>query len=347
MGAVGSLVLGSRLLLVGVFATAGVAKLLDLAGSRRSLEAFGLSKRVVPVAAVILPIAELATAIALVPRPSAQWGALAAFVLLLAFIGGIASALARGQSPDCHCFGQLHSSPAGRGTLVRNALLAVPAALVVVRGPGPALDSWISARTAAEVVAVAVAITALALGAIALKQWKKNRELTRDLAEARAELASLPPGLPVGASAPHFTLSDPRGTARTLKSLLVRGHPVALVFVSPDCESCDKLLPEVGRWQAILSDRLTTALISRGVPDVNRAVAEKHDVTDVLVQEDAEIMKAYRVGFTPTAVVVSPEGRIASPPAEGAIAIEALIRLILRAGATGATAAPLPSRQLT
>ena len=37
----------------------------------------------------------------------------AALALLLAFVGGIVVNLARGTTPDCHCFGQLHSEPAG------------------------------------------------------------------------------------------------------------------------------------------------------------------------------------------------------------------------------------------
>ena len=46
------------------------------------------------------------------------WLAFAAIVaaLLLAFVGGIAFNMARGNAPDCHCFGQLHSEPAGRSS---------------------------------------------------------------------------------------------------------------------------------------------------------------------------------------------------------------------------------------
>jgi uncharacterized membrane protein YphA (DoxX/SURF4 family) len=54
-----------QLLLAVVFATAGVGKLLDRAGSRTALAAFGVPEAVVPVASVLLPAAELATAVAL------------------------------------------------------------------------------------------------------------------------------------------------------------------------------------------------------------------------------------------------------------------------------------------
>src|SRR5947209_3254346 len=98
----------SRIVLAVVFATAGVGKLRDLAGSRRAMRDFGVPEPLADIAGVLLPLAELGAAIALVLRPSALGGAIAALVLLLAFIGGIANALAHGVAPDCHCFGQIH-----------------------------------------------------------------------------------------------------------------------------------------------------------------------------------------------------------------------------------------------
>src|SRR5205085_11239986 len=59
------------------------------------------------------------------------WGAVGALVLLLIFVAGIGYNLALGRTPDCHCFGQLHSAPAGWSTLVRNLVLALIAGLVV------------------------------------------------------------------------------------------------------------------------------------------------------------------------------------------------------------------------
>ena len=87
-----SLALVVQVLLAAVFATAGVGKLLDLPGSRRALADFGVPERAAPIAALLLPLAELATAVALVLHPSARWGAVGALVLLLAFIAGQKSA---------------------------------------------------------------------------------------------------------------------------------------------------------------------------------------------------------------------------------------------------------------
>lgn len=70
---VDSLVLGLRLLLAGVFTTAGVAKLLDLTGSRRALEDFGVPARLARPGGVLLPAAEIAIATALLFRSRLAW----------------------------------------------------------------------------------------------------------------------------------------------------------------------------------------------------------------------------------------------------------------------------------
>ncbi|MBA3327563.1 MAG: TlpA family protein disulfide reductase [Solirubrobacterales bacterium] len=324
-----TLALAVQVLLAGVFATAGIAKLLDRPGSRRALADFGLAERLARPGAVALPVAELATALALLAEPIARGGAIAALVLLLAFVAGIVRALAHGQAPDCHCFGQVHSAPAGRGTLARNAVLAVLAAFVAVHGPGRPIDDWLASRTAAEVVATGSGLAALLLAAAAWVLWRENRVLRRDLATEREVSALLPPGLPIGTRAPGFSLPGLRGETLTLDSLRGRGRPVALVFADPYCGPCQLLLPELGRWQAALADRVTIAVLSTGSLLENRAPAQEHGIADVLVQQATEVMDAYRVRNTPTALIVSPDGYVASGPAAAVFEIEELIRLTL------------------
>src|SRR5919107_3474454 len=120
----------ARLVLAAVFTIAGVAKLADLKGSRRAIIELGLPAVVASPLALLLPLAELGVGAALIPASSAWWGALGALGLLLLFVVGISINLARGKKPECHCFGQLHSAPAGWKTLARNAVLAAVAGLV-------------------------------------------------------------------------------------------------------------------------------------------------------------------------------------------------------------------------
>src|SRR5713226_2622846 len=143
----------ARLLLAVVFVVAGLAKLVDRAGSRQALIDFGVPARLVTPLAVLLPLAELAVAVALIPTASAWWGALGALALLVLFITAIGYNLAQGRTPDCHCFGQLHSAPAGWSTLVRNLVLAGIAGLVVSFGTnaaGPGLLDLLAGLTVTQ-----------------------------------------------------------------------------------------------------------------------------------------------------------------------------------------------------
>jgi len=328
-----TLVLALRVVLAGVFALAGVAKLRDREGSRRAVREFGVPDRAAAAVGLLLPLAELAIAAALVLTPSARWGAIAALVLLLAFIAGIANALRRGEAPDCHCFGQIHSAPAGRGTLLRNVVLSVLALLVIVEGPGAAIDSWVAARTAAELIAVAAGIGALILGALSLHLWRETRRLGRALGTAQRIAATAPPGVPIGSSAPGFTLDDLRGRTVTMDALRDRGRPLLLVFASPGCASCVEVLPQLGNWQRALSERLTIAVISTGDPGSHEAWEQEYGLDDVLLQKDVEVAEAYRIRGTPSAVIVTRDGTVASNPAETVFGIEPLLRMALRDGA--------------
>src|SRR6476659_3841300 len=142
-----------RLFLAGVFAVAGAAKLADLAGSRKAMRDFGVPAKLTDLFGGLLPLVELATAAALVVPLTAWWAAVAALALLLIFVAGIGYNLAQGRTPDCHCFGQLHSAPAGWSTLIRNLVLAGIAGLVVGFGrstPGPGLLYLLTSLTVTQ-----------------------------------------------------------------------------------------------------------------------------------------------------------------------------------------------------
>ena len=118
-----TLTLVAALILAGVFGIAGVAKLRDRTGTRVAVRAFGAPAPLVPIVALVLPLAELAVAGALVFPATRFAGAVGALGLLVLFTAAIAVSLARGKTPECHCFGQLHSAPTSWKTLVRNGLL--------------------------------------------------------------------------------------------------------------------------------------------------------------------------------------------------------------------------------
>jgi thiol-disulfide isomerase/thioredoxin/uncharacterized membrane protein YphA (DoxX/SURF4 family) len=328
-----SVMIGAQLLLAGVFAVAGVAKLFDLPGSRRAIEEFGVPGRAAAVAGTVLPFVELATAAALLIEPSARWGALAALVLLLTFTAGIANAMRRGRAPDCHCFGQVHSAPAGRRTLARNAVLAALAALVVAQGPAPAIDDWVAAQSAPVLIVIGVVVVAAVLGALVWRHRSRDhaRRAAVDAA-ASSSLDSEPEGLPVGTTAPGFVLPDMRGRTQSLDSLRARGRPVVLEFVDLSCAPCREFLPFVARWQKSLADRVTIAIVTRGSLD-DRPAWEAYGVTDVLLDESDEVSDAYRVAGTPSAIGIWADGTIAAAPAGGKHMPEVLVRVLINGAA--------------
>jgi uncharacterized membrane protein YphA (DoxX/SURF4 family)/thiol-disulfide isomerase/thioredoxin len=326
---VDTLVLGLRLLLAAIFATAAAGKVLDRAGTRTAMREFEVPARLQGVAAAALPAAEVTVAVALLLRPAARWGAVGAIVLLAIFMAGIAAALSRGQAPQCHCFGQLHSEPAGVSTLVRNSILVALAALVVATGPGPSIDGWLGQRSVGELVLAAAAVLGSGAAAWGATRWSRARALARAQDEARR-----PAGLPIGTPAPPFTLNDMEGTPVTLDSLTSRGRPVALLFAHPLCGPCDELLPKVAHWQRALAERLTIVIVTQGGAEANAALAEEFELRDVLLERRREVYEDYAIRGTPSAVVVSAARAIASDTVITEFEIEELLRLSVRRSAS-------------
>jgi peroxiredoxin/uncharacterized membrane protein YphA (DoxX/SURF4 family) len=331
------ILLTTRLILTSVFAVAGTAKLLDRPGSRQSLREFGVPAALSAPLALLLPLAELACAVALLPAASAWWGATGALALLSVFIVAIAVNLARGRTPDCHCFGTLHSEPVGWTTVVRNAVLAGMAGVVVWQGPqhaGPGLVSWLGALSGTELMLLVLSVAFAALAALLLVMVfqilaQNGRMMLRiEAVEAklggRAEPSPAPAGLPVNTEAPAFSLSGLDGIPVALDTLRALGKPLLLFFSEPGCSECEALLPDVARWQREHKDRLLVALIGRGDSRVNQAKSMRHGLENVLLQANREVAEAYKVQGTPSAVLVT-DGLIASPLAAGAEEIRALV----------------------
>jgi len=162
-----AVLLVARVVLAAVFVVAGLAKLADRQGTRTAARDFGAPESLAGALAVLIPLAELAVAVLLLPATTAVWGAIGALVLLAVFSAAIGLAMARGKAPDCHCFGRLHSEPSGWKTLARNGVLAAFAALVLAGGGGPSAVAWIAKLQGPELVALAVGAVALAVVAIA------------------------------------------------------------------------------------------------------------------------------------------------------------------------------------
>jgi hypothetical protein len=194
-----SILIAARVGLAGIFLVAATTKLLDLRGFRTALEGFGVTGVWAAVGAVSIPVAELLAAGLSIPAPTARAGAAIAILLLLTFEIAIALALRRGAAPECHCFGQLHSRPAGGETLARNALFIAVALVVLVAGPGPDLGPWIASSRGAVIALTAISLLAVVTAYACVFLWRENLRL-----QGRSGRRNARRPLEIGRAAPEF-----------------------------------------------------------------------------------------------------------------------------------------------
>lgn len=329
-----------RLLLAGVFVVAGAAKLADLAGSRAAVAGFGVPERLAAPIGTLLPVAEITAAVLLLDPNTARAGAVVALVLLAGFCVGIARSMARGEAPDCHCFGQLHSEPVGPRVLIRNLALAGLAVFALAAGNDPGADLLPSfdGTSGALLVSGLVAAILIALGTTAYLQLLRNHGRlllrveslegalrARGIAVPQAEASA--PGLPVGAPAPAFSLERLAGERLSLDALRARGKPVLLVFTDPGCGPCRTLAPRLAEWHSEAGAPITIVPISRGAVEPTRnEFGDSPLAGDLLLEENIEVSQTYKATATPSAVLVNAAGKIASPVAAGDQAILQLAR---------------------
>src|SRR5690242_18071430 len=122
----------ARITLSLVLAVAGATKLLDIDRFRKAVTDFGVPVKIAPALATLLPWLEIGVAVALIPISSVWIASWMALLLLLAFSIAIGVNLATGRTPECHCFGQLQSTPIGWSTLARNGILSGLAVLIII-----------------------------------------------------------------------------------------------------------------------------------------------------------------------------------------------------------------------
>jgi len=352
--------LTSRIILALVFGIAGVSKFADTSGLRRTLIEFGVPESLANPIGRSLPFIEILIAIALIPLASAWWAAVGALALLVVFLVGIGISLGRGIAPDCNCFGQLHSKPVSWSLFVRNMLLAGLAALVVATGTtgaGLSALTWMGDLKTGEIVSLVLGVISVGILSSALVYLKRvlsqqatlletvaamKKVIDEDYAEPppveRPDAAPPVEGLPVGAPAPGFSLATIEGPSLSLDDLLAYGKPVLLLFVSPNCGPCRILLPIVRVWERDYADHLTIALLSKGTAEENLKRVAKFGGRHLLLQSEEKLVSSdYQATWTPAAVLISPEGKIASQATYGDESIRALVNHTVTTGASTPT----------
>lgn len=313
----------ARLFLAAVFLIAGVAKLADRPGTRQALADFDVPSRLASPLLLLLPAAELAAATALVFPTTARWGATGSLVLLALFVVGLTRVLRRGKAPDCHCFGQLHSKPASWATVARNLALVAPAAYIALEGPGPSLTSWVANTDVTDLALIATASLAALTTTMSVLLWRENQRLRSTGSRAAASHQDRNAG-----AALHIALH--RRTRRKPSGPPGRRPRLPTHVREPGMRTCAALLLELARWHDTITERLALTFVTPAEAQEAEKLAREHALTNVLIDEQSTVSHAYRAMATPSAVLIAPDGTVASTPAAGPIAIESLIRLALQ-----------------
>lgn len=328
-----------RLLLAAVFIVAGLSKLFDLKGAEKAAREFGVPDSVAQPVSYLLPVVEVIIGVMLLFSTVSWIGALGASLLLLIFVAGMAYQLSKGNAPDCHCFGQLHSEPVGKASLLRNVFLLVLSGGLVARGQGR--QGMGLQQVGPETIPMILGcITILLLvGVFAyLRKIVANQDeivrriellelISRDGAEVNREEAGMPSdGLPIGAPFPDFSLPDLSGSLIRLQDLLAGNKPVLFLFVGPNCDPCGALVPDIEKWTDNLNKSLEIVLVSSG--SVKENLDKFGGDKEILIEDERAVAISAGAKWTPTALLVNLDGRIASHLAAGDIAIHALVEKI-------------------
>lgn len=330
-----------RLFLFAVFAIAGISKLLDRPGSIKAMREFGTPDEFAKTFAIALPFAEIVFAVCFLFTTMAWIGALGALLLLTTFIGGMIWQISQGRAPDCHCFGQIHSEPVGKKSLIRNIVFAILALVLIARGrdgQGTSLADSNTEMLQLALIFLLIAVTAVLLAYIRRLSDQQTEMLRRmgvlelasgeSLPVVRNEAGDPNDGLPIGAPLPDFAIPDLSGRTVRFEQLLAVNKPFLFFFVGPACDPCEALLPEIKEWQAELADKLRFIFISNGDIEKNREKFGNGGSNVVLIEKAREFATMVNAKWTPTALFVDSNGNVASHVAAGDIAIRRLVEQI-------------------
>jgi len=301
-----------------VLLVSGVAKLRDAAGVDAAFRALrvpaALNQRWLRRA---FPWGEIALGVLLVaaPSPANVLAAIAALMLMGAYLALVVAAVRRPDPVDCHCFGALTEGRVSGLTVVRNALLALAAAVAladsVAGTPLLRLDAasvgWLLAATFTAALAVTIV---------------GDR---RDEAPAEAM-----PAAPEGTDAEdldYVRLPIPYGALVegdkdvTLRQL-ARQRAVLLLWVSTTCGSCSEVIAQIPAWQAALAPVEVRPVLSSldGLEERAPTLA-----SSALGDPDSRVARLFDTWGVPMGILLGVDGRLAGGPVVGARAITELV----------------------
>lgn len=160
--------------------------------------------------------------------------------------------------------------------------------------PGPGLTS-----TGKWIISIAVVVIALLLAVVILNPGIVNPGST---------------GLQVGQVAPNFTASTTDGTTISLQAL--RGGPVLLEFMDPDCSHCQDEAPILASVYQAYGSRVHFLSIDANIIGASDSVAKinafksAYGTTWSYVLASPSLVQLYNIAATPTTFILNGNGVI-------------------------------------
>jgi hypothetical protein len=319
---IGGLLIASRVVLAAVFAVAGVTKLIDRPAFQSSVYQLGLPVPLATWTARLLPILELAIALALLPSVSVEAGAVAAVCLLLVVSAVRIAQLIRGDETDCHCFGRLRAFGTGYWLIARNAVLATIGlflAVMAITRTSPSGISWagdVSPTTWLVASILVVLLIGLSGGAVVTRRLLQQQKFI--LTRVETLEANLIFGAPVAlqepdlqGELPDLNLTSLAGSELSLRQLLASTPETLFVFVEQSCRACETLLRAIRAHDRERTTLRTIIVLAATYPAFERTGVELRErVDDVLVDQGDEVATSFGVHARPAALVVSTAGDV-------------------------------------
>ena len=142
-GAIGLFVAAVRIILGGLFIFAAIMKLQDIQGFAFSVKAFDVlpagADHAAKLLAFVIPWTELFVGLLLLVGLWTRAASMLLSLILVGFIGGIISVLARDLNITCGCFGRFEkpcTGPISSCHVIRNGVLLAGTLFVLWKGPG-------------------------------------------------------------------------------------------------------------------------------------------------------------------------------------------------------------------
>jgi len=311
----------AMILLAGVFLASGVLKLAAPAKTRAGLAALRLPSALArPWFAIAWPVAEIAIAVLLVvPSPLHLLALIATAAASAVFLVVVVRALRLPGDVHCHCFGALDGAPVSASTVARNgALLAL--SLVALSGASHGSLAETVAGLGANAPLFQLGLFLLAVVAVVV--------LVQALRPAPA--AAPAPAIPASTELGRHLLRDLFGVEHDVRRFVGEEQAV-LFFVSTTCSACRALAPQIAEWYPQLEERGIAPWLVASVPAEEAISAFPVFGARLLHDRYGQLTQELGITSLPAAVHIGRDGTptVSTGPAEGGVAIEALVDNVL------------------